>query len=415
MSKKKVLIIAGVVLIIAVFAIVNIKRSKGGEILVQVEKVKRGDITQVVSASGKVQPETVVQISANVSAEIIGLYVVEGEKVTKGQLLVELDRTKYQAAVQRAKSNKKAAEASLQKAENDYKRATDLFNQKLTSRADLENVEANLKLAESQLEQAVANLDQAEDDLIKTKLFSPIDGTVTIINKEVGEIALGSMFQADVILEIGDLTRMEVLAEIDENDIPLVQIHDTTDIEIDAIPDTTFLGLVTEIALTGTTKGRGTQEEVTNFEVKIAVVENVEKLRPGMSATVDIRTEHHRNILEVPIQSITVRLPKEIPGSADNRPAGKDTTKAADSLTMKKRKTDQQKEEMVEVVFIVKDGLAKVVPVVTGISSDTDIEIVSGLEEGQDVVTGSYRILTKTLKDGDRVKISDKVKAKSGE
>ncbi|MBC8183943.1 efflux RND transporter periplasmic adaptor subunit [candidate division KSB1 bacterium] len=412
MTKKKIFIIIGVVIIIAVFVIVNMKKGRGGEISVQVEKVKRGDITQVVSASGKIQPETDVKISANVSAEIIGLYVKEGEMVEKGQLLIELDRTKYQAAVQRAKSTKKAAEASLKKAENDFQRAKDLYNQKLSSTADLENAEANLKLAESQLEQAIASLDQANDDLVKTKLFSPFNGTVTIINKEIGEIALGSMFQADVILEVADLSRMEVLAEIDENDIPLVEIGDTTDIEIDAIPDTTFIGIVSEMALAGNTRGRGTQEEITNFKVKIAIVDEVEKLRPGMSSTVDIRTEIRRNILQIPIQSVTVRAPKDIPSDEEEQEAKDDSVQVKQDESETKS-TD--KDEMIEVVFIVEEGTAKIIPVETGISSDTDIEVKSGLEVDQQVVIGSYRVLTKTLKDGSPIKISKKDKSKSEE
>ncbi len=407
MTKKKLFIIIGVVVVIAVFIIINMKKGRGGEISVQIEKVERGDITQVVSASGKIQPEKQVKISANVSSEIIGIFVKEGDMVEKGQLLVELDRTKYKSAVERAKSNKKAGQASLKKAENDFQRANDLFNQKLSSKAELENAEANLKLAESQLEQAIAGLEQTEDDLEKTRLFSPFNGTVTIINKEVGEIALGSMFQADVIMVVADLSRMEVLAEIDENDIPLVEIGDTTDIEIDAIPDTTFIGIISEMALTGTTMGRGTQEEITNFKVKIAVVDKIEKLRPGMSSTVDIRTESRRNILQIPIQSVTVRAPKEIPTDENEK-------KSTDESGDKASKTGE-KDEMVEVVFVVKDGVAKIVPVETGISSDTDIEIKKGLEEGQQVVTGSYRVLTKTLKDGSFVKVAKKAESKSDE
>ena len=412
MTKKKLIIIIGVIIVIAVFVIMNMKKGRGGEISVQVEKVKRGDITQVVSASGKIQPETDVKISANVSSEIIGLYVKEGETVEKGRLLVELDRTKYQAAVQRAKSTKKAAEASLKKTENDFQRAKDLYNQKLSSTADLENAEANLKLAESQLEQAIAGLEQADDDLVKTKLFSPFNGTVTKINKEIGEIALGSMFQADVILEVADLSRMEVLAEIDENDIPLVEIGDTTDIEIDAIPDTTFIGIVSEMALAGNTRGRGTQEEITNFEIKIAIVDKVEKLRPGMSSTVDIRTEKRRNILQIPIQSVTVRNSKDIPSDEEENETKADSVQVEDPESDKK---SEDKDEMIEVVFIVEEGVAKVVPVETGISSDTDIEVKSGLEEEQQVVTGSYRVLTKTLKDGSPVKIAKKTQSKSEE
>ncbi len=401
MKKKKLWITIGIIIIIAIFVIVNLQRSKGGEIPVQVEKVQRGDITQFVSGPGKVQPEVQVKISANVSAEIMGLYVEEGDRVEKGQLLVKLDETKYVAAVERAKSNKKAAEARLIKAKNDYKRAKDLYSKKLTSKVELENAEANLKLAETDVEQAIASLQQAEDDLSKTKLYSPLDGIVTKVNKEVGEIALGALYQADVIMVVSDLARMEVLSEIDENDVVLVTEGDSVDIEIDAIPDTTFLGVVSEIAHTATTRGLGTQEEVTNFEVKISIVNPVGKLRPGMSATVDIRTESKKNVIKIPIQCVTVRDWEQVYKEDKQTEKGEDEP---DTTAIQA----ENKEEMIEVVFIVEEGVAKISPVETGISSDTDIEVKSGLEENQKVVTGSYRVLSKTLKDGDSVKISNK-------
>ncbi|NOZ62732.1 MAG: efflux RND transporter periplasmic adaptor subunit [Calditrichaeota bacterium] len=400
MNKKKIFIIIGVIIILGVFIIANLKKSEGGGIEVTVEKVQRGDITQVVSGPGKIQPEVEVKISANVSAEITGLYVTEGDYVHKGQLLVELDRTKYVAATDRARSTKKSAEANLTKAKNDYGRVRELYDKKLTSLADLENAQANLELAESQLEQAVAGLHQAEDDLSKTKLFSPLEGTVTKINKEVGEIALGSMFQADVIMVVADLSRMETVAEIDENDIILVNEGDTTDISVDAIPDTTFLGKVREIAHTATTRGFGTQEEVTNFEVKISILNPLPTMRPGMSATVDIRTESKRNILQTPIQAVTVREKSKVfPDSTKVEQKGK-----------KEKSEKNSEDELVECVFIVEDGIAKIAPVKTGISSDTYIEIKSGVAEGQMVVTGSYRALSKTLENGSRVKINKKSK-----
>lgn len=405
-KKKKILIIGGVIIIIAIFVIVNIQKSKGGEIAVTAEKVERGNITQVVSGPGKIQPEVEVKISANVSAEITGLYVDEGDQVEKGKLLIELDRTKYSAAVERAKSDKKAAEASLMQAKNEFQRASELFEKKLTSTVELENAEAKLKLAESQLEQALAGLTQAEDDLIKTRIYSPFNGIVTKLNKEVGEIALGSMFQADVIMIVSDLAKMEVLSEIDENDVVLVTEGDTTDIEVDAIPDTTFLGVVSEIAHTATTRGLGTQEEVTNFEVKIAILDKVKKLRPGMSATVDIRTEKKTNILQVPIQAVTVRDYDEVyKKEVDDKKKNQDSVRinAEEKVAASSK---NKKDKMVEVVFVVEDGIAKIKPVVTGISSDTNIEIKTGIEEGKQVVTGSYRVLSKTLKDGNAVKIS---------
>lgn len=414
MSRKKLIIGVVVVAIIGVFIIINLKKSKGGEIPVQLEKVKRADITQVVSASGKVQPELEVKISANISAEIVGFYVKEGDEVQKGQLLIRLDSTKYRAAVERARSNKKSREANLLKANSDYKRTSDLYNQKLTSQADLETAEANLKLAESQLEQAEADLKQAIDDLSKTKLYSPLSGTVTLVNKEVGEIALGSMFQADVILVVSDLSRMEVISEVDENDVVLVSCGDTTKIEVDAIPDTTFRGVVSEIAHSATTRGRGTQEEITNFEVKIAILEKEEKLRPGMSATVDIETETHYNVLNIPIQAVTARNQSEINKSQDESTNSNPKKKADEEQSSEKENAQiDSREELVEVVFVVKDGIANIVPVKAGISSDTDIEVISGLEEDQEIVTGSYRALSKTLKNGSSVKITQKPMRKS--
>ncbi len=408
MSRKKLIFGIVVVAIIGIIIVINLRKSKGGEIDVQVEKVKRSDITQKVSASGKVQPEEEVKISSNISAEIVGLYVKEGDTVTKGQLLVRLDSTKYRAAVERSRSNKKSGEANLLKAKSDFRRTSDLFNQKLTSQADLETAEANLKLAESQLEQAEADLKQAVDDFVKTRLYSPREGTVTQVNKEVGEIALGSMFQADVILVVSDLSRMEVISEVDENDVVLVSIGDTTEIEVDAIPDTSFLGVVSEIAHSATTRGKGTQEEVTNFEVKIAIIDKEEKLRPGMSATVDIRTEIRYNVLNIPIQAVTARDRSELKTTSDETANQRPPKKARDEGSPGSEETAHKggREELVEVVFVVKDQAAKIVPVKTGISSDVEIEVLDGLAEGQEVVTGSYRALSKTLKDGSKVKVT---------
>lgn len=408
MSGKKIVIAVVVIVVIAAFIVINLKRGKGGEIPVQVEQVRRGDITQVVSASGKIHPEVEVKISANISAEIINMYVKEGDIVRRNQLLVVLDSTKYKAAVDRAISSQKSREASLLKAMSDHRRTTDLFKQKLTSQADLENAEANLKLAESQVEQAVADLNQVIDDLKKTKLYSPLAGTVTLINKEVGEIALGSMFQSDVIMIISDLSRMEVIADVDENDVVLVSIGDSVDIQVDAIPNKKLLGVVSEIAHTANTRGRGTQEEVTNFEVKIAILDKETTLRPGMSSTVDIKTDTRQGVLHVPIQSVTVRTERELQETEQTGKTRDVKGKKTDNEDEKEDSALSSKDDFIQIVFIVKDGAATAVPVETGISSETDIEIMSGLEEKQQVVTGSYRALSKTLKNGSRVKITEK-------
>jgi len=366
--------------------VVNLKKSRGKSIDVTTVEVERGDLTKTVSGSGYVQPEVDVQISARISAEIIKIHVDEGEVVKKGQLLVELDSQVYIAMVEKAESGVLSAQASLKKAQADYRRVEGLFQQSLTSQAELDAKEAEKLLAESQLRQMEASLREAEDNLNKTRLLAPMDGVVTKLNKEEGEIAVGSQFQADPIMTVSDLSRMEVLAEIDENDVVLVSLGDATKIEVDAIPDTLLDGAVSEIAHEATTRGRGTQEQVTNFEVKIAVTSKIAELRPGMSCTVDISTETRENVLFVPIQCVTVRNVE------------------SDSVAAKNNSNSNEKDEENEVVFVVSDGIAKVVPVETGISDDTNIEIIAGLQEGDVVVSGSYKAISRELEDGSQVK-----------
>ncbi len=386
-KKKKIIIGAILIIVLAVMVVVNIKKSRGDSVDVTITKVKQGDITETVSGSGYVQPEVDVEISARISSEIIEIHVLEGNKVSKGQLLVELDRQRYEALVQRAESGVKSAQAALKKSQADYQRIKGLYDQNLKSQAELDAAEADRLLAESQLEQAQATLREANDNLAKTRLVSPINGVVTRLNKETGEIAVGSEFQADPIMTVSDLSRMEVLAEIDENEVVLVDIGQHTDIEVDAIPDTIFKGTVSEIAHTATTRGRGTQEQVTNFEVKIAIDSPTAKLRPGMSSTVDIRTNTQKDVLYMPIQCVTMREVKNDSSNTDN------TEQNPDDSSMQK------------VVFVVQDGSAKMVPVETGISDDTNIEIKSGLEKDQQVVSGSYKAISRELEDGKNVNI----------
>jgi len=342
----------------------------------------------IIIAAMVVMPEVDVQISARISAEIIKIYIKEGDRVEKGQLLVELDSQVYKALKEKAESTVMSAQATLKRTEADYRRTEGLFQQNLTSQAELDAREADKLLAQSQLRQAEASLREAEDNLKKTRLLAPISGVVTKLNKEEGEIAVGSQFQADPIMTVSDLSRMEVLAEIDENDVVLISVGDTTKIEVDAIPDTVLEGRVSEIAHEATTRGRGTQEQVTNFEVKIAVISKIQRLRPGMSCTVDINTETHKDVLYVPIQCVTMRELDE------------DSTQTATESNNAKKQDNRK-----EVVFVVADGIAKMTPVTTGISDDANIEITSGLEEDQQVVSGSYKAISRDLKNGDKVKI----------
>ena len=241
-----------------------------------------------------------------------------------------------------------------------------------------------------------------------------MDGTVSQLNKKVGEMAMGSQFTLDVIMVVADLTRMLAETEIDENDVVSITLGDTSKIEVDAFPDTTFLGMVKEIANTGTSRGLGTQEEVTNFRVKVVMLTKPEGLRPSMSATVDVLTETRENTHQVPIQCITMRKP--VKQDRFSRPkteeATQDTVKQDSVKTEPEKETQDKdkKEEPIRVVFVVKDDMAIQVPVETGISSDSHWEIIKGLEEGDVVVSGSYRVLSKQLQHEDKVTVDNSMK-----
>jgi len=387
MSKKKKAVFIGIggCLVILVI-ILNLTRSSQPAVKVQAEEVKRKDISSKVTASGRIQPETMVKISANIPARIISLPVRDGQRVEKGQLLVLLDKTRYVANVERARSRLNSAISNLKKVEGDYKRAKKLYGKGLTSESEMELLKVQYEAAKSGVEQGRASLKEAEDDLSKCTITSPISGLITRLNKEEGEMVLGAQFQEDVIMVVADLTRIEAQVDVDETDVVDVKPGQEAEIEVDALPDTVLHGQVKEISNTATTTGYGTQEEVTNFRVKITLLDPHPSLRPGMSATVDIITAHHPDSLSVPIQAVVMRPPLK--------------EEKDDSLSSKKANP-------VEVVFVVEDGVAHQRQVKTGISSETDMEILDGLKEGDKVVTGGYREL-RNLKDGDKVKIVKK-------
>ncbi len=421
-NKKKAIIAIAALVVVAVFVIVNLKKSSGKTFNVQVEEAERGRLVQLVSGSGRIQPKLGVKISANVSAKIITLHVIEGDVVKKGQILVELDRTRYEAAVVQAQASLSSSKASarrqkanLAKSKSEHERSQKLFKRGLASQGELDTYaaayeidKANLDASLDQVTQSSAVLDQAQDDLSKTTLNSPIDGVVTQLNKEEGEIALGSQFQEDVIMVVSDLSQMEAVTEIDENDVVNVSLGDSARIQVDAFPDTSFIGKVSEIAHTANTRGMGTQEEVTNFAVKILVLDDIIKVRPGMSATVDIITEVKNNTLKLPIQSVTVRQKKEI----NQWLRGKDS-KETNNDESAESNADNDGEDFEEIVFVIENEMAKARVVKTGISSDTHIEIFAGIEEGETVVTGTYRVLSKDLRHDAKVKVDKKSRFQS--
>ena len=428
-KKKRLLIIIIIVLILATVVIISLSQSKSDAISIDTEKIKRQTVIHKVNASGKIQPETEVKISANISAYITEITVEQGDWVKQGQHLISLEEKQYRAMLEQARSSVKSAAARLKQVKAQKDRSETLFNQNLISNQELEAVIAEYELAESQVEQAQAALVTREDELSKTRILSPQSGLVTMINKEVGEMALGSMFQADVLMQVADLNRMEVVVDVNENDVVDVFLNDTVEIEIDAFQDTLFKGLVSEIAHVAITSGMGTQEQVTNFEVRVRILEVPDRIRPGMSATANIITDTRDSVLAIPIQCLTIRQEGyDKPMTEDkrrDRRSGRKKAEQAESDTSNVEAPEKklEKKKMLEVVFVVADTLAgedvrrrkqkkdiryaQIRSVTVGISSDTHYEVLNGLSEGEEIVVGSYRAISRELKHNSEVKVGD--------
>ena len=400
--------------------------SEDGEISVQAEEVIRRDIIHKVNANGKIQPEEEVQISSTITAWITSITVAEGDTVQPGQLLISMDEKQYRAAYNQTLSGVKSAEANLKQVKAQKERTESLFEKDLISKQELEKIEATFELASSQLDQARSSLLSREDELSKTKLLAPAFGIVTSLTKEVGEMAVGGMFNPGVVMTIADLTRMEVLVDVNENDVVTVMVGDTAEIEVDAFPDTIFYGVVSEIAHTAQSMNLGSQEQVTNFKVKVKMIDPPGNIRPGMSSTVNIITEVRNDAISIPIQSLTAR--SENYKSQSKRKAMKKKggrkkdkggrRKTGDGASAGKGKGGWKKDKMIEVVFILKDEFdgeeapngkkyVVVMPVDVDVDSESHYAVKSGVAEGDSIVTGSYKAISRELQHGTLVSIGE--------
>ena len=378
---------------------------------VEVEEVTRSNIIHKVNASGRLQPQEEVQITSTITAWITELTVSEGDTVFPGQHLITLDETQYKAGMEQAESMVKSGKANLHQIKLQLERTQSLFSQQLISSQELESMEAQYLLIESQLEQAEASLKSRKDELSKTRLLAPQYGIVTSITKEVGEMAVGGMFQPGVLMTIADLNRMEILVDVNENDVVSLSIGDTSEIEVDAFQDTVFFGIVSEIAHIAETSNFGNQNQVTNFKVKISMMDIHPLFRPGMSATANIITDVKKDVLTIPIQCLTVRPEGfDVKENQENKKETKFTSDNNLSQTYKKTK-------LVEIVFVVEDTVDYNIgrgqdglrvtgkEVIVGISSDTHYQVLDGLEEGETIVSGSYKAISKDLKHNQPVQI----------
>ena len=374
------------------------------ELRVEVELVQSREIVQNVNASGKIQPEEAVQITSTITGWITEITVIEGDTVEPGQHLISIDEKQIRPRYNNAVSQVKSSEANLRKVQSQMDRTQSLFSQKLISKQELEQIEASYQIALSQSEQANANLLSAEDELSKTRLTAPKYGIVTSITKEEGEMAVGGMFNPGVLMTVADLSKMEVEVDVNENDVINIEIGDTSEIEIDAYPDTIFYGVVSEIAHTAQSTNMGVQSQVTNFKVKVRMISVPDKIRPGMSSTVNIITETLSAAIAIPIQSLTSRPENYANTINENRIEDKWNRKGDDEKPYNKFKP-------VDVVFVLEDEFdeekapadkkyAKARPIVVGISSENHYSVKSGIQLGEMIVTGGYRTLSKELYHG---------------
>ena len=411
LKRKPVLICAGVLVVIALGSVIAMRARGQKTPAVQTAKVGRQKIVQKVNGTGKIQPKTQVEISADVSAKITKLPVVEGQGVKKGDFLVGLDRERYTAAVESAEAGLSSAEANatlarenMNRAESEFKRSKGLQASGLESQSAFEakqteyQVEvARHKSAMDQVQQARAALRQARADLSRTTIYAPMSGTISALNKEQGEIALGSQFQKDIILVVADLSTMEAQVNVDENDIMSVAVGQPAEIEVDALPNQTLKGVVSEIASSANSAGAGTTEQKTEFQIKISITDPPKTLRPGMTASASIITKTNDNALSVPLQSVAVRTVDQL-------------TKKGEKRKEAEARFKPDRDGFVEIVFCVENGKAVAKQVNTGIQGDELIEILVGLREGDEVVTGSYRAISKDLENGSVVTVDNSKK-----
>lgn len=410
-KSKKLWIITAAVLLVAILVVSNIVKGTK-KLAIQSAKIKKGEIVSIVSAPGNVKAETEVQISAYVMGKVSRLPVKEGDLVKKGQILVQIDPTNYAAQVKQARASLELAKANLAQTELIYKRKQELFAAGLISQEENEATTTQFNLDRARLTQAEASLEQAQDTYSKTTITSPINGTVVQLNVEVGEVVVtGTMNNAgSVIMVVADMSQMEVESQVDESDVRDIRIGQPAEIEVDAIVGKIFKAEVSEVGNAAIASVTSSSSNASvNYTVKVRFIDRSDDLKSGMSANVDITTSNKKDILLIPIQSVVMRK-VDSERKAAERKKGKGGALAGENPGDGKR----VKEKEQEVVYIVEKGKAVIMPVETGVSDQDNIEILSGLSDGQEVIKGPFSVL-RNLKHSDKVKVTkDQMPGKQG-
>jgi HlyD family secretion protein len=432
--KKRYFLFVAVAAVVAILVIVNLRAREKRAVAVQTEEVAARDITMVISASGSVRPKRKVDISASSIGKVTRVAVKEGEVVRKGQFLLQIDPVELETTVARiramleaAKANEKQAVAQAAQAKNDYERSKTLLEGGHRTAQEVETAKMNCDVADARLDavrqeisQYRANLESAQHSLKEVTIVAPMSGVVTRRNVEEGEIAIMGTLNnlGTVLLTIADLSTIETEIEVDETEVTHMRIGDRAKVTLDAFPDTSFSGEVTEIGNSPIVSGASAAQQGVDFKVVVTIDGSIPNVRPGLSADAEITVAEAKDALSIPIQSLTARRKRDLKHGAAADSTGKgnatdaaDTAKQAGSTAPSPAETDTSKsgadETEVEGVFVVKDSKAEFRPVKVGISSQKYFEVVSGLAEGEKVVSGNFKAI-RELKDGQRVKVSGK-------
>jgi HlyD family secretion protein len=436
---RKVIIFSIIGLVLVTLILVAVFKKRAPVITVQTEKVSRHSLTNIVVANGQIQPVVQVTISPEVNGEIIALPVKEGQQVKKGDLLVKINPDVYVAAVNQAKANyeaavaaKTSAAANLEKAEADYKRNLALFDIKLLSESDFIGFKAARDVAKAQLDSAEdqvnvqkAAVDSAEEQLAKTTIVSPLTGTITDLNSEVGERVLGTTYNMGTsIMTVSDLNRIEARVDVGEMDVVGIAPGQKARLQVDAFKDRKFTGVVTAVAnsalgsglsssLGGGSSSGGQSQQATQFEVRIRVNDKEPAFRPGMSVTAEIETEYRTNALTVPLASVTTRPmkpelkvdPPKKGATNSTASASSGTNAVAGTNALAATSKARESAKPTDVVFVVQGDHVKALPVKIGICDDNYWEITDGLTNGEEIVSGGYRAVGRDLQDGSKIHV----------
>jgi len=411
--KKRYFFLVGIAVVVVILVLVNLKARQQRALPVQAEEVVGRDITMVISASGSIRPKRKVDISASNIGKVTKVAVKEGEYVEKGQFLLQIDPVELESTVARieamheaAKANERQAAAQAAQAKSDYERAKTLLEGGYRTTQEVDAAKTNYDVAAARLEAVIqdiaqyrANLESARHSLKEVTIIAPMSGIVTRRNAEEGEIAIMGTLNnlGTVLLTIADLSTIETEIEVDETEVTHMKLGDKAKVTLDAFPDTSFTGEVTEIGNSPIVSGASATQQGVDFKVVITILDTIPKVRPGLSADAEITVAEAKGTPAIPIQSLTARRKRDLKGYKA----------AADSTNADTTKTGTGETE-VEGVFVVKDGKALFRPVKVGISSQKYFQVVSGLEPGEKVVSGNFKAI-RELKDGQRVKITGKV------